>query len=462
VAANELASERAGSLAKRAGLDRRSFMTSACGAASTLLAFNEAHAAFGRNGGFFDIPAVAALDQAAATEAVGGNEFIFDIQGHHVNPRERWRAPTKLTMQGLKFMPQAKCDYLDPDSALGHVDCFTGEAFIKEMFLDSDTDMAALTFAPSSLEDMALTDDEAARTRAMVDAMDGNHRLLVHGRVIPNFAGDIERMPEIVEQWDIASWKTYTQASPDGSTGWRLDDDEGARLIEAVRASGVKNICIHKGLPLPTPLMTKNNRLYGGCGDVGAAAKANPDINFIIYHSGYDIKDKDLPFVPGEHAIGVDSLVQSLIDHDIGPQSNVYAELGTTWRYLMRDPEEAAHVMGKLFRYVGEDRIVWGTDSIWYGSPQDQIQGFRSFQIAPEFREKYGYPEITPAMRAKVFGLNAIGPLGITLDDVQKRMQADPVQQAQQNYANNPDPSFLTYGPRTRREFLNLLASGQG
>ena len=51
--------------------------------------------------------------------------------------------------------------------------------------------------------------------------------------------------------------------------------------------------------------------------------------------------------------------------------------------------------------------MLWGTDSIWYGSPQDQIQAFRTFQIAPELRAKYGYPEITPALRAKIFGLNA-------------------------------------------------------
>ena len=48
--------------------------------------------------------------------------------------------------------------------------------------------------------------------------------------------------------------------------------------------------------------------------------------------------------------------------------------------------------------------MLWGTDSIWYGSPQDQIQAFRAFQISPEFRERFGYPEITPAIRAKVFG----------------------------------------------------------
>ena len=457
-AANRLASERAGELSKRTGLSRRGFLTTSCGAAATLLAFNEAHARYGKTGGFYDIPQVAAVEPAAADAALGGQEFIFDIQGHHVNPVDRWRAPNMNTAIGLNFMPQSKCDYIDPDSEFGHVQCFTGQAFAKEMFLDSDTDMAVLTYTPTSYEDMPLTDDEAAATRELVEAMEGNHRLLVHGRVVPNIDGDIQRMPGIVEDWGVSAWKTYTQASVDGSEGWWLDDEEyGARLIEMARQTGVNVICIHKGLPLPTAFMTRDNRLYGGCRDVGKAAKENPDITFIIYHSGYDIKEKDGPFVPGDHKIGVDSLVQSLIEHQVPPNSNVYAELGTTWRYLMRDPEEAAHVMGKLFKYVGEDRVVWGTDSIWYGSPQDQIQAFRTFQIAPEFRDQYGYPEITPELRAKVFGLNALEPYKVSMEEVLQRSGNDTVERARANYQNAPDPTFLTYGPKTRREFLNLL-----
>jgi hypothetical protein len=42
-----------------------------------------------------------------------------------------------------------------------------------------------------------------------------------------------------------------------------------------------------------------------------------------------------------------------------------------------------AHLLDKLLRYVSEDNVLWGTDSIWYGSPQDQIQAFRRFKIAP-------------------------------------------------------------------------------
>jgi len=460
--ANRLARQQVGINAARLGLSRRGFVTTAAGAATTLLAFNQANAAFGRTGGFYDIAQAAALDQGAADAALAKREFIFDIQGHHVNALERWKAPNMLTAQGLKFMPQAKCDYLDPKSEFGHVQCFTSQAFVKEMFLDSDTDMAVLTFTPTSYTDMPLTQEEAAATQEMVDALEGSRRLLVHGRVVPNLPGDLERMPEIAERWKVAAWKTYTQADPKGETGWWLDDEEyGARLIEMARKTGVRTICIHKGLPLPTAFMTAKNRIYGGCGDVGKAARQNPDINFIIYHSGYDLKARDqAAFVPGKHELGIDSLVQSLIDNGVKPNSNVYAELGTTWRYLMRDPNEAAHAMGKLFRYVGEDNVLWGTDSIWYGSPQDQIQAFRTFQISREYQEKYGYPAVTPELRAKVFGLNALKPYGLNLANIQKDFLTDPMQQEKARNAQRPDPTFATYGPRTRREFFALLKAG--
>ena len=61
----------------------------------------------------------------------------------------------------------------------------------------------------------------------------------------------------------------------------------------------------------------------------------------------------------------------------------------------MGDPTEAAHALGKLLKHVGPNRVLWGTDSIWYGSPQDQIQAFRAFQISREFQDRYGYPALT-------------------------------------------------------------------
>ena len=86
----------------------------------------------------------------------------------------------------------------------------------------------------------------------------------------------------------------------------------------------------------------------------------------------------------------------------VGPNENVYAELGSTWWYVMRTPETAAHVIGKLLKYVGENNVVWGTDCLFYGSPQDQIQALRSLEISDEFQERYGYPKLTKEIKAKI------------------------------------------------------------
>jgi len=461
---NALAFEQATERAKKLGLSRRAFLTSTCGIASTLLSMNAANAAAGKTGSSFDLPADAAFEPELADSVLRKKEFIFDIQGHHTGPLETWRDdPARFKKRFVfKFQPQSNCDYPSPDDDIGFMNCFTSDAFAKEVFLDSDTDLAVLTFSPSPVERMSLTYSEASATRDLVDGMKGTNRLLLHGRVIPNLPGDLERMPEVVEEWGISAWKTYTQYGPDLKSGWWFTDDIGQQLIENVRASGVKLICVHKGLPLPFPAMGEKNLEYRLCTDIGPVAKANPDITFIVYHSGFDIAMTEGPYVRGKPVGGIDYLIDSLLDHDIAPNSNVYAELGTTWRELMKDPDQASHSIGKLLKYVGEDRLVWGTDSIWYGSPQDQIMAFRSFQISEEHQAKYGYPAITPELRAKIFGLNAAVPYGITPNEIAKQMQNDAVAQVRENYRNEPDPSFLTYGPRTRREFFKFIRSDHG
>lgn len=456
---NQQAMTRADRSASRLGISRRQFLASSCGAAGTLLTMNQVNAAAGKTGSYYDLPVAAAMDTAAAESVLGQKDFILDIQGHHVNPVARWRAPSRAWLEGLRFLPHGRCDYAGDDPVTGANECFTGEAFAREMFLDSETDLAVLSFVPSTEKNMPLTNEEAAATRELVDRLDGEHRLLVHGRVIPNLDGDLERMAELKETWNISAWKTYTQYGPTPDAGWWLYDDHGQALAENARKLGVPVICIHKGLPLPPPMMSDQNLEYSSGLDVGRAARENPDISYIIYHSAHDTKIPEGPYDPTAER-GVDSLIRSVQEAGLEPGANVYAELGSTWREWMKDPDQAAHGMGKLLKYLGEDNVVWGTDCIWYGSPQDQIQAFRSFQISAEYQEKYGYPAITSALRAKVFGLNAAPLYGIEPEEIRRHQDGDAVDVARANYANVRDPSFQTYGPKTRRQFLQLALSG--
>jgi predicted TIM-barrel fold metal-dependent hydrolase len=263
-------------------------------------------------------------------------------------------------------------------------------------------------------------------------------------------------MDELKERWKVSAWKTYTQWGVDGK-GFFLSDPVGTRLIEKARVLGVKVICVHKGLPFG-----KQSYEHSQCSDIGVVAKRFPDVSFLVYHSGFVTGLAERPYSGRGAGDGIDTLIRSLVDNNVAPNSNVYAELGSTWRFLMRDPTGAAHALGKLIRYCGENNVLWGTDSIWYGSPQDQIQSFRTFQIASELRSLHGYPEITPALRAKIFGLNAARVYGISADEVKKHTRADRISEERLAYGEHPEPHFLTYGPKTRREFLNLLSWNGG
>lgn len=437
--ANALAREVTAARARRLAMPRRRFLCSAAGAASTLIAFNTVNADAGRRGGHFAVSAEAGFDEELAFKQLGGEEFIFDVQGHYV-------VPPSLAMT---LKPACAADH----SRLSrhYMRCLGADSFIKDIFLDSDTDMMVLSFIPSRRDAEPLSVAEAAATREIVARMEGSHRLLIHGRVNPNQDGDLDDMDELAERWGIAAWKCYTQWGPDGRGFFLTDADTGIPFIEKARRLGIRNICVHKGIPFG-----RRSYKHSLCSDIGAVAARFPDVNFLIYHSGYIPGQTEGPYDPARGE-GVDELIRSVLAHGLRPGSNVYAELGTTWRLLMRDPDEAAHCIGKLVKHLGEDNVLYGSDCVWYGSPQDQIQAFRAFQISTEFQERFGYPAMTPILRAKIFGLNAARVYDIPLAEVLQRSRNDAVTVARENYRNHPAPHFLTYGPRTRREFLALL-----
>jgi predicted TIM-barrel fold metal-dependent hydrolase len=215
---------------------------------------------------------------------------------------------------------------------------------------------------------------------------------------------------------------------------------------------------VHKGLGLAGIARDDSNPL-----DVGPAAKMFPQATFLIYHSGYEMDRKEGPYDPTATR-GVDALIRSLQEAGIGKDGNVYAELGSCWRECMKDPDQAAHLLGKLLRFLGEDRILWGTDAIWYGSPQDQILAFRTFEIGAELQERHGYPALTKQAKAKIFGRNALRVYGVDAAEAEKAMAWDPVAQARAEYRHEPQPAHRLWGPRTRREVLQLLRAeaGQG
>jgi predicted TIM-barrel fold metal-dependent hydrolase len=448
--ARKLAHERAEENARRLGMSRRRFLESTCGAATVLLAMNQV---LGCRGAQYSVPPEAELDPDAARGPLTGDEFIFDVQTHHVSTTRPW---TKSNPGMATFLSQAggaSCGSAD------WIDCYARDPYLKEIFLDSDTDVAVFSALWGSREMNPIHIEEMAETRSRISKTAGSPRLRIHGIVQPN-DGTLdevrERMEAAVDEWKIAAWKLYPLWGPRGK-GFFLDDPAlGVPTIEHGLALGLPIFAVHKGLPLPG-----NDPAFASARDIGRAAKLFPKATFLVYHSGFDQGHVEGPYDPAAEN-GVDALLAGLEENGIGKDGNVYAELGSTWRYVMRNPDTAGHLIGKLLVHLGEDRILWGTDSIWYGSPQDQIMAFRAFQISAEYREKHGYPELTPGIKAKILGLNAARVYGLDPVETKKRIRSDDLTRARTAYLEAPRPAFEAWGPRTRREVLELVRLERG
>jgi predicted TIM-barrel fold metal-dependent hydrolase len=270
----------------------------------------------------------------------------------------------------------------------------------------------------------------------------------------------LDRMQARAEALDVAAWKVYTPYGPDGR-GWALDDEaSGIPIIEKARALGVKTICAHKGLPL-----FGFDRGAASPRDIGVVAAAYPDMNFVVYHSGWFPGRREGAYNAAQ-AEGVDVLIKSLQDNGVRPNTNVYAELGSTWRNIMSDRTQAAHLLGKLIKYVGEDNVLWGTDCIWTGSPQPQIVAFRAFQLEPQFAAQYGYGALTDAVKRKIFGLNAARLYGVDPEVQRCKIERDEVEDLRQAYADlDPDTHEIRWapkGPTSRRGMLRWFAEHGG
>src|SRR5262245_56280297 len=68
---------------RRLGVSRRSFVTSACGTAAALAVIGETYGCGGPR--TYAVDAKTTVDHDAACAKLRGDEFIFDVQTHHVD-----------------------------------------------------------------------------------------------------------------------------------------------------------------------------------------------------------------------------------------------------------------------------------------------------------------------------------------------------------------------------------------
>jgi hypothetical protein len=419
---------------RRLGMTRREFAESASGMAAALWVLNQTGCA--TPAGSTKAPAAGYAvtpgmmdDPAQAREVLGGDDFIFDC---HTHPQE-WKA---IPPWPEKKPSQQALDY------------------ISQMFVQSETNVACMTGWPNVRGLAEANLKSHTMLRELIERLGGS-RFLFHANANPDLDGEADYIEGLHKQWKhISAWKTYPHAKQTS----RLHDAAGRAFIERVRATGIKIIASHRGI--------SDNKGYHSSGspeDVVLAARMFPDVKFLMYHSGFEEPAEENhpydPNTPPDACKGIDRFVRAMEEARLAgqPVRNVWADIGTTWYRLAGHEGAAAHVIGKLIKYVGEDRVLWGSDSMNNGVAQGQIARMRTFVLPPEL----GYPAITPELRKKIFGLNGAAVYGIDPKATLYKIKEDDVSKLRAAYLDDPrsvpTPHPEEYkGPRTRRQLLAM------
>ncbi|WP_164847418.1 amidohydrolase family protein [Sphingobium algorifonticola] len=360
-----------------------------------------------------------AQDAQARRDALA-QQFIFDDQVHFLKDDA-----DPALFGALTGLIEITADLLK----LPHAGRFTIEhikftQFLKDIYLDSDTKIALLSGAPS--DDPAgwmLTNDMMAAARDAVNEVAGGTRLLTHAILAPGHDGWLDEIDRVHATIRPSGWKGYSVGEPFSPSQhrWRLDDE--ALMYPAydrlVRA-GVTNLCIHKGLlPDNAEDILPGAEPYARVDDLPRAARDWPQLNFIIYHAAYrTIPGPTAAELARFEATGridwVSDLAEMPTKHGV---SNIYADIGASFAFtVLTHPRLAAAMIGMLVKGLGPDKVLWGTDSVWYGSPQWQIEAFRRLQMPPDLIARFGYPDLGEAdspLRRAILGENAARLYGI-------------------------------------------------
>jgi len=429
------------------GMTRRDLLRTTGGMAAALLAMNSV---FGR---FFQISGIELFETAAFAEQQGDPYFIFDAQTHYVSSgydpsdaeRNRRGAVSKQALLSLrKYIREAG---LNPKLAGDHgtMDDLSWKNFVKEVFLDSETTVGLISTPPGPYPHEAVVPPkEMAHIRDEINRLAGSQRMLAHGLATPQLgAADLEFMAMQAETLKVDAWKCYTGACPKGfDQGWRMDDERIAYpMLEQARKLNVKRICVHKGLPLgPVPD-------YNHPRDLIKAAKDFPDLSFVVYHAGFrsTVSVEEVFLKTGE--IPWTTELCRLKQQEPG-LTNLYMELGSTFAQLVTThPSICAHLLGRIIQAFGIDHVLWGTDSIWYGTPQWQIEAFRRFQIPEAFIEQHHYQPLTRQVKERIFGLNAAKVFGLDVHAKRREVPKDVLGRLRMSYLEEgPEPSQRVYG----------------
>jgi predicted TIM-barrel fold metal-dependent hydrolase len=449
--AQKLIAEEMTTRAKRHGMTRAQFMRTAM---ATVVAFSVLNKVNGldSSGGASAMPILPEPcdDPAAAKALLQKKTFIMDVQQHHAD----------LTIgnpAGFCFLDFGDQEPIgvqpdDPDcpESIGQLH------YIREIFINSETDVGVLSGLPGGAP---LGPEGMAKTRDLVNKLAGSTRAVSQAvcdpKRPPGFNTSLDQMERHVKEFKAKALKCYTYAG-----NWRLDDEAVAypMLAEAHRL-GIRLINTHKGLPaIFAPGSAESVRTT----DYPKALADWPDLSFVAYHSGY-YQTTNQPgnrHPEGKH--GIQEFLEVIATLPASSRSRMYAEIGSTFAIVLQQgPDQAAHFIGALLKALGPDNILWGTDSVWWGSPQWLIDGFKCLTIPDAMQAQFGYPALTEETKRKIFGINAARLYGVKVKKARRNIAKGKLKRLERAQGGVGTTRALgIHGPQTRREIFAMLRRG--
>lgn len=436
-------------LGRNHGMNRRQFLSSSAGMAAAFIAMNDVF------GPVYQVARAEATSPGVADQRAGGltNQFVFDCQTHFV--RDDYQQDMIVGIAEF-----AKAHWNPGMEGKMTLDRFKFQNYVKEIFVDSDTKVAILSGSPVDDDyNLFLTNDQIAAARTSVNTIARSRRMLSHSIIQPKMDGWMDDVDHAIETLKPDSWKGYTIGDPIFQTKkqsqWRLDDENLIYpFYEKIIKAGINTVCIHKGL-MPADYATSWPGLweYATVSDLGKAARDWPGINFVIYHSAMRpfIELPDISLKQFEDTGRIDWVSDlAEIPAKFGV-SNVYGELGTCFANTsVTHPRLAAALLGTLIKGLGSDKVVWGTDSVWYGSPQWQIEALRRLEIPADMQKRYGFAPLGAAdgpVKSAIFSGNAAKLYDLDIKAAVGEISADQISAAKAEYlALQTGRSNLRYG----------------
>jgi predicted TIM-barrel fold metal-dependent hydrolase len=230
-------------------------------------------------------------------------------------------------------------------------------------------------------------------------------------------------------------------------------------MLEEATRLGITLVNTHKGLPAVfAPGSPETVRTI----DYPQALKNFPKMKFCAYHSGF-FQGNTHP----EGKRGIDEWIEVLEGLDKRDRKRMYSEIGSTFGFLLtadqgdapgQEQFRLAHLLGRLIKTLGSRNVIWGTDSVWWGSPQFLIDAFKTLQIPASLQESEGYAPLTDKVKKRIIGENAARLYKVKPKQERCTVPADRLEQIQLAQGGpRAGRDLRPLGPQTRRGFLALL-----